>query len=100
MAGVIGLLTNIVAYGGMYLAGRYRIGPEIQFLNRMAICFGLCLAVMAGMTWARPLPEPIEFHRQTSIELHTSRGALIGGLFVVVLTVALYIIFSPLCLAR
>jgi SSS family solute:Na+ symporter len=95
MAGAASLLTSIVAYGILM-----QYVPGIQFLNRMAICFGLCLAVMAGMTWARPLPQPIEFHRLTSIELHTSRGAIIGCVIVVVLTVVLYVIFSPLCLAR
>ncbi|MGB2865864.1 MAG: sodium/solute symporter, partial [Sedimentisphaerales bacterium] len=30
MAGVAGLVTNIICYGGMYLLGRYNIGPEIQ----------------------------------------------------------------------
>jgi SSS family solute:Na+ symporter len=95
MAGAASLLTSIVVYG---LLMQYV--PGIQFLNRMAICFGLCLAVMAGMTWARPLPQPVEFRRQTSIELQTSRGAIIGGVIVVALTVALYIIFSPLGLAR
>jgi len=95
MAGAASLLTSIVVYGILM-----QYVPGIQFLNRMAICFGLCLAVMAGMTWARPLPEPIEFHRQTSIELHTSRSALIGGVIVIALTLVLYIIFSPLVLAR
>jgi len=95
MAGAASLLTSIVVYGILM-----QYVPGIQFLNRMAICFGLCLAVMAGMTWARPLPQPVEFPRQTSIELHTSRGAIIGGVIVIVLTVVLYIIFSPLGLAR
>jgi SSS family solute:Na+ symporter len=95
MAGATSLLTSIVVYGILM-----QYVPGIQFLNRMAICFGLCLAVMAGMTWARPLPQPIEFRQQTSIELHTSRGAIIGGLVVVALTLALYVIFSPLVLAK
>jgi SSS family solute:Na+ symporter len=99
-AGVIGLLTNIVSYGGMYLLGRYKIGPEIQFLNRMAICFGLCLLVMWIITLVKPLAQPIEFKQQSTLDLASSRGAKIAGIIVVVLTLLLYVIFSPIGLAR
>jgi SSS family solute:Na+ symporter len=100
VAGVIGLLTNIVAYGGMYLAGRYRIGPEIQFLNRMAICFGLCLAVMLIITMLRPLPQPIEFKKQSNLNLASSKGALVAGIIIVIVTLAFYVIFSPIGIAK
>lgn len=100
VAGVIGLLTNIVAYGGMYLAGRYRIGPEIQFLNRMAICFGLCLAVMLIITMLRPLPQPIEFKKQSNLNLASSKGALVAGILIVIITLAFYVIFSPIGIAK
>jgi len=42
VCGTAGLLTNIVAYGALKL-----MVPDLQFLNRMAVCFGLCLLVMA-----------------------------------------------------
>jgi SSS family solute:Na+ symporter len=100
VAGVIGLLTNIVAYGGMYLAGRYRIGPEIQFLNRMAICFGLCLVVMWIITMVRPLPQPIEFKKQSNLNLASSTGALVAGILIVIITLAFYVIFSPIGIAK
>ncbi|MBN2593999.1 MAG: sodium/solute symporter [Sedimentisphaerales bacterium] len=100
IAGVIGLLTNIVSYGGMYLLGRYKIGPEIQFLNRMAICFGLCLLVMAIIRVVKPLPEPIEFKQQTSLDLQSSRGAMVAGVIVVIITLTLYVLFSPIGLAK
>jgi SSS family solute:Na+ symporter len=100
IAGVVGLLTNIVAYGGMYLAGRYRIGPEIQFLNRMAICFGLCLAVMWVITMIRPLPKPIEFKKQSNLNLTSSKGALVAGIVIVIITLAFYVIFSPIGIAK
>ncbi len=100
IAGVIGLLTNIVSYGGMYLLGRYKIGPEIQFLNRMAICFGLCLLVMTIIRVVKPLPEPIEFKQQTKLDLRSSRGAMIAGVVVVVITLTLYVLFSPIGLAK
>lgn len=93
-SGVAGLLTNIVAYGALAL-----FVPQIQFLNRMAICFGLCVAVMTAMTVARPLAVPIVFEPQTSMNLTSSRGALKAGLVVVVLTLGLYVIFSPVGIA-
>lgn len=100
IAGVAGLLTNIVTYGGMYLAGRYKIGPDIQFLNRMAICFGLCLVVMWIITAVRPLPQAVEFKKQSNLNLASSRGALAAGLVIVIITLAFYVIFSPLVIAR
>ncbi|NQT26763.1 sodium/solute symporter [candidate division KSB1 bacterium] len=95
MAGVVGLLTNIAAYGILKLAA-----PQIQFLNRMAICFALCLLVMGLITAIRPLPKPVEFKQQTNLNLETSKGALIVGLIVIALTLILYFIFSPLGLAK
>jgi SSS family solute:Na+ symporter len=95
MAGVLGLMTNIVSYGILKMAV-----PQIQFLNRMAICFGLCLAVMALITLVRPLAQPIEFKQNTSINLESSKGALLVGILVVVMTLILYVIFSPLVIAK
>ncbi|MBN2593806.1 MAG: sodium/solute symporter [Sedimentisphaerales bacterium] len=100
IAGVVGLLTNIVAYGGMYLMGRYKIGPDIQFLNRMAICLALCMVVMAVITVLKPLPEPIEFKQVSKLNLRSSSGAKIAGIVVVIITLALYFLFSPIGLAK
>ena len=85
MAGVIGLLTNIVAYGMLKV-----VAPQIQFLNRMAICFGLCIVVMEILTLIKPLAKPVEFKQNTTIELHTSNGAKVAGIFVVIATLVLY----------
>jgi SSS family solute:Na+ symporter len=93
--GVVGMLTNIVAYGAMKLAV-----PSVQFLNRMAICFVLCMVVMGLITLLKPLPQPIQFRQNTTINLDTSRGAVVAGIIVVIITLALYAIFSPLCIAR
>jgi SSS family solute:Na+ symporter len=91
MAGVVGLLTNIVAYGLLKVAL-----PDLQFLNRMAICFGLCIVVMTIMTFVKPLAEPVVFKQQSSLNLKSSKGALIAGIIVIVLTLVLYLIFSPI----
>jgi len=95
MAGVIGLLTSIVSYGVLKV-----VVPNLQFLNRMAVCFGLCIAVMMILRVVRPLSEPIVFKQSTSIELEQSKGAVFAGILVVVATLVLYLIFSPLCVAK
>lgn len=95
VCGIAGLVTNLVSYGALML-----LVPRVQFLNRMAICFGLCLAVMAALTLIRPLPHPFEFNQQSAIALETSRGARRAGLVVIAITLLLYLIFSPLVAAR
>jgi SSS family solute:Na+ symporter len=94
-AGVLALLTNFVSYGTIKWAV-----PSLQFLNRMAICFVFCLAVMGIVTLIRPLAQPLEFKSKTTLNLESSKGAAIAGIVVVVITLLLYLIFSPLVLAR
>jgi SSS family solute:Na+ symporter len=74
--------------------------PSIQFLNRMAICFALVLIIMSLITLAKPLAQPIQFERKSNIDLKTSNGAKIAGIAVVIITLILYVIFSPIGLAR
>ena len=100
IAGVAGLVTNIVFYGGMYLLGRYHIVPEIQFLNRMAICFGIDLVVMIVITILMPMPKPIEFEHKTQLDLKSSTGALVAGIIVIIITLTLYYLFSPIGLLK
>ena len=100
MAGVAGLVTNIVCYGGMYLLGRYNVIEEIQFLNRMAICFGINIAVMTVITVLKPMDKAIVFEKKTSLDLKSSKGAFMAGIVVVVITLVLYFLFSPLGLAK
>lgn len=95
ICGIAGLLTNVVAYGALKW-----LVPSIQFLNRMAICLALVFAVMALITLVKPLAKPIEFHANTSIALEQSKGAKLAGIAVIVLTLILYFIFSPLGLAK
>ncbi len=95
MSGVAGLITNIIAYGAMK-----QFMPDIQFLNRMAISFGLCVLVMTVMTLIKPLDKPVEFKKQSSVDVKSSKGALICGIIVVALTLCLYIVFSPLVVAK
>ncbi|HDQ45104.1 MAG TPA: sodium:proton symporter [bacterium] len=95
MAGVVGLLTNIVVYGVLKLAV-----PQVQFLNRMAFCFALCIGVMGLITALKPLPKPVEFKQKGTLNLESSKGARIAGFVVVALTLILYLLFSPLGLVK
>ncbi len=95
VSGVVGLLLNPVLYGGIAL-----FAPEIAFLDRMAICFFTVMGVMWLIGVAKPLPQPVEFKANTRLNLETSRSAKMAGVVVVVVTVILYIIFSPLGIAR
>ncbi len=94
-AGVVGLLTSIVCYAGLKFAL-----PSVQFLNRMAIVFGICIAVMVLMRLLAPLKEPVEFKSETDMDLSGSKGALTAGIICVILTLILYVIFSPLVIAK
>ena len=93
-AGTVGLLASIVLYASLKF-----VAPDIQFLNRMAIVFGICVAIMVAAAQFAPLREPINFEAKTDLDLTGSKGAKVAGIICVVLTLALYVVFSPLGLA-
>ena len=95
VCGIVSLLTNVVAYGLL----KWTV-PSLQFLNRMAVCLALCLAVMAVITLLKPLARPVEFKANTTIALASSAGAKYAGLVVILITLLLYLLFSPLGLAK
>lgn len=94
-AGTIGLVTSIVGYSALKVAA-----PGIQFLNRMAIVFAVCLGVMVLASLLAPLREPIVLEAKTTLDLAESRGARKAGIVCICLTVLLYILFSPWVIAR
>ena len=92
--GTVGLILNPVLYGLLkWGAPRISFLPEISFLDRMAICFFVVVGVLSVMTWLRPLPKPVDLPVNPTMNMETSRGAKVFGLFVVGLTLALYVIF-------
>lgn len=101
MLGTIGILFNIALYGALKF-----FYSEIAFLNRMAICLGAVLFVLTIITIIKPLTKPIELPVNDKMDMKPSKLALIGGIIVVIATIALYVIFSncgacgqcPLCL--
>jgi len=73
--------------------------PDIAFLDRMAICFGSIMGVMWVIGLIKPLPHPVEFKSNTRLNLEGSKAAKMAGVVVVVITLILYAIFSPLGIA-
>ncbi len=86
--GWLGILVNVVLYGYLYL-----FQGQIPFLNRMAICFGVVLAVMAIITMVKPLAKPVIMPTTDLIALESSKTAKIVGFGVVFATVVLYAMF-------
>ncbi len=95
ICGAVSLLVNIVGYSLLKVAV-----PDLNFLNRMAVCFGLCIVTMTIIRLIRPMAEPIKFEATTDLDLKSSKGAFIAGMIVIVLTLILYVIFSPLGVAK
>lgn len=87
ITGVIALLLNPVCYEVL------RRFTTLAFLDRMAICLVVVLAVMTVVGMVCRLPKPIEFHSNTHLDLTSSKGAKWAGIGVVVVTAILYMIF-------
>lgn len=86
--GMIGLILNPILYGTLKT-----IAPDIAFLDRMAICFGIVVAVLTAMTVLFPLKEPVTLPVNEKMDVTGSASAKVGGVVVVILTAVLYIIF-------
>jgi SSS family solute:Na+ symporter len=89
--GMVGLILNPILYGIMKI-----VLTDVSFLNRMAYCFLIVIAVLGVLTLIRPLREPLVMPVNDRIPLETSAGAKILGVGVVALTIVLYFVFSPL----
>jgi SSS family solute:Na+ symporter len=86
--GTVGLIINPVLYGAL----KY-FTPNIAFLNRMAICFFVILAVLALMTLLKPLPAPVTLPVNENMDMRTDQRTKVFGIAVIVLTLILYAIF-------
>jgi len=86
--GVLGLVLSPVIYGILFYAF-----SDIAFLNRMAITVGAISVILLLATLINPMKERIVLPEQTKIELSWSKGSIYFGIFVVLMTIALYIIF-------
>ena len=100
--GTVGLLLNPVLYGLLKWADRIPGFGDTElaqnlaglaFLNRMAVCFFVVLAVLTVMRLVMPMPRPVELPVNTQINLESKPDVKFWGIGVVILTLALYAIF-------
>ena len=100
--GTLGLILNPILYG------LFKFSPQIfgeanpsvlalvakwSFLDRMALCFGILVALLTILTLINPLKKPVELPVNEKMDMQTSKGAKAFGIIVVLLTLALYAIF-------
>jgi len=86
--GVLGLILSPIIYGILFFGW-----SEMAFLNRMAITVGAIAVILLIVTIVQPMKERITLPEQTKIELNWSKGSIYLGVFVTLLTIALYIVF-------
>jgi SSS family solute:Na+ symporter len=86
--GTVGLVINPVLYGALKI-----FAPGIAFLNRMAICFFVILAVLAIMTALKPMAQPVTLPVNEKMDMRTDGRTKVFGAVVVLLTLTLYVVF-------
>lgn len=90
-SGVLGILTSPIVYGFLQF-----FFNDIAFLNRMAITFACSIGVMALLTLVKPLRQDVVMPVNDKMDLSSSAGAKIAGAAVLIVSFALYFIFSGL----
>jgi SSS family solute:Na+ symporter len=88
VCGTVGLLLNPVLYGALKL-----MAPQVAFLDRMAICFAIVLAVLGVITLLKPMARPVELPVNASMDMRVDRSTRLFGGVVVALTLLLYVAF-------
>jgi len=100
-SGSVAMLINPAIYGVLMFINT-RIDPEqyqvlslifAPFLNRMVVSFLIVLAVMAVMTKLRPNLDQAKAETTSNLDMTPSRLALVLGIVVVVITIALYVYY-------
>ncbi len=102
MVGTVGLLLNPALYGifkfSTSIPGlkNIKLMNDIaawSFLNRMALCLGIIIAVLTVITIVKPLKEPVVMPVNEKMDMSSSKGTKIFGGVVIALTIVLYVIF-------
>jgi SSS family solute:Na+ symporter len=88
MCGLVALLLNPIIYGALML-----FASDLSFLDRMSITFVSIIAVMTLMRLVSPLKVPYKSEATTTIDLRQSKSAMVVGVIVVAITIALYAYF-------
>lgn len=97
--GTVGLVLNPLLYG-LFKFSPYIFGEanpallvriaEWSFLDRMALCFGIVLSVLALITIVKPLKSPVELPVNEKMDLTSSPSAKFFGWVVILMTGGLY----------
>ncbi|MEN6493391.1 MAG: sodium/solute symporter [Thermoguttaceae bacterium] len=87
-AGVAALLVTAPAYGLLH----WQL-PQVAFLNRMAIAFGIVLLTMTLITMFKPLEKPKEMPVTSDIDLRPAPSVLWLGMLVIAAVGAFFVIF-------
>jgi SSS family solute:Na+ symporter len=87
-AGVAALLLSAPVYGALQwtMSG-------VPYLHRMLLTLAVLVAVMSGITLARPLAEPRRLPVRDDLDTTPSRPALVVGGLVVVAVAAFFMVF-------
>jgi SSS family solute:Na+ symporter len=85
--------TALIMSPAIYALLKFFLLPDMAFLDRMAITFASVLIVLTIFRITMPRSTPYEPVSKTKIEMQTSRGALIGGLLVLVIAALFYLYF-------
>ncbi len=85
LAGLAALVLSAPVYGLLAWAW-----PDVAYLHRMVATLGVLLAVMLAITILRPLPEPRRLPVREGFDMRSSRGALAGGVAVILAVAAFF----------
>jgi SSS family solute:Na+ symporter len=95
-----GIMLNVALYGGLKWWGEDWLtmnglwfSNSMSFLDRMALCFLIVCFFCAVMTCWKPLKKPVVMPVNADMDIRASKGAKIGGIGVIILTIILYVIF-------
>lgn len=98
--GWLGIAANGVLYGFFkFFGGRLLVengwwyASEMAFLDRMGLCFLLVLLLCTICTLVNPLKTPVKMPENPNFDMTPSKGAVTGGIAVIVGTLVLYAIF-------
>lgn len=87
LAAVLALSLSVPVYGLLFL-----IIPEVAFLHRLGFTFVILSLVMIGITWFKPLKEPVKMP-VSNLNLESLPSVKRWGLGIIIATAILYIIF-------
>jgi len=88
-AALVALLLNPAIYGALHLPAF----AHINFLNKMALSFGVIVLIMTALTLWRPLKAPVVLPCRQEIETRTAPLVRALGLAVLAVTAGLYLLF-------